>query len=340
MKKFKTEIIQFKKIFTVEHTLKSIVIIGSIIALFMLFKIILPLYTGQNLAVSKFGNNLPIKNPNNYVLVIKINDTQELGKINIELLTIIVPANSSKNPRCIKNIVFDEFYPERLDLFSLPDDNITDLLDNKLVIYNDYYQNPYSNELSFHQLCFDSSMSTTQEIFLSNYEETHSLNRNININVASDFYFPIDERYIQTFVWIEFEDGSRVAPQIVGLIGTSPDWDKRVDSRYIENHLRGPATLMEILYFRPLGIIVLSIIVLLSLLIFIIALLFIEEGSFWEVSVGILLGLWGAQNILVPQNISGQNLIHTTVITYYALFAVVVILRLLARPIWTGYKKK
>jgi len=54
-----------------------------------------------------------------------------------------------------------------------------------------------------------------------------------------------------------------------------------------------------------------------------------ETGSFIEVSVGILLGLWGVQSVLVPDDIAGTTVIDPLIIALYVMFALVIPFRYL-----------
>lgn len=86
---------------------------------------------------------------------------------------------------------------------------------------------------------------------------------------------------------------------------------------------------------RHFGTRLLSVILLLGLFVFILALAFVSEiGSALEVSVGILLGLWGVQNILIPPNIKNQTPIHEAIIFLYLFFGWVAFVRFLLIPVW------
>lgn len=77
-----------------------------------------------------------------------------------------------------------------------------------------------------------------------------------------------------------------------------------------------------------IGQIILTGVLLITLLSFILSLLkILETGTFLEVAAGILLGLWGVHEVLIPNYIVEPILIHSVILALYALLAVVSIVR-------------
>lgn len=96
-----------------------------------------------------------------------------------------------------------------------------------------------------------------------------------------------------------------------------------------------PTTRVNISQQRPLAQRMLTAVLLGSILIFILSLLWIQENSnFLEVAVGILLGLWGIQDVLIPSYITGPTLINTLILTFYVLLALVTVVRFAVVPVW------
>lgn len=87
---------------------------------------------------------------------------------------------------------------------------------------------------------------------------------------------------------------------------------------------------------RPTYFKVMAIVLPLVLLAVIIGLLFTQElGGALEVSLGIVLGLWSTQEILLPDFVSGFTLIHLIIVILYLIFAWAIFIRFLWLP---GFK--
>jgi hypothetical protein len=87
-------------------------------------------------------------------------------------------------------------------------------------------------------------------------------------------------------------------------------------------------TTVRITFQRPLGRRALTVILLGTLFVFILSLLFLEEtATFLEVAVGILLGLWGVREVLLPPYVTGPTMIEPLVLMLYFALVVAVLLR-------------
>ena len=122
---------------------------------------------------------------------------------------------------------------------------------------------------------------------------------------------------------------------VIKLVFNSQKEETESDQDEMEFIGEEPVTNISIVQHRPLSQRILTAVLLTSLLIFILSLLFIQEtGTFLEVAVGILLGLWGVQDILIPSYITGPTLINTLILAFYVLLAFVAAINFAIRPLW------
>lgn len=96
-----------------------------------------------------------------------------------------------------------------------------------------------------------------------------------------------------------------------------------------------PTTMVYMTLQRPLAQRLLTPVLLGGILVFIFLLIFINDhGACLEVAVGILLGLWGVQNILIPSYISGPTFIEVIILTLYVLLIFAIFIRFVIKPFW------
>jgi len=172
---------------------------------------------------------------------------------------------------------------------------------------------------------------------------------------ASTFYFPFDRRITSFAISAPIRvpqtpTSTLIAPSVPRLFIEidSPNWVNQFkssviylgngqnssDSLYRDSY-QGPATVVSIVQQRPLSQRILTAVLLTSILIFILSLLFVKEtGTFLEVAVGILLGLWGVQDILIPGYITSPTLINTLILAFYVLLAFIAAIRFAVIPLW------
>jgi hypothetical protein len=140
------------------------------------------------------------------------------------------------------------------------------------------------------------------------------------------YWFPFDPTSLDLIVLIEVsaQDASgksisrSMAPDVASWV-TLPDWDESISITTEDSELLGhKATHVHIDLRRPLAYRVLAPVLLASLAAFVFALIFVREtGSFLEVAVAILLGLWGAREVLIPGNISGPTWLNSAILGLY-----------------------
>lgn len=183
----------------------------------------------------------------------------------------------------------------------------------------------------------------------------------------SSFYFPFDrQRILMAFSlgistqvgdindpYSSFFNIAELYAPGASVISSFPLWEEDVTFGYeLLNHSRiedwiaegetlyeipdpTPVMTLQIALERPLFQRVLTVVLLASLFGFILILLFVSEiSAFLEIAVGILLGLWGVQGILIPTYITGPTLIETLILTLYVLLAFVTFVRFIIIPFW------
>jgi hypothetical protein len=153
--------------------------------------------------------------------------------------------------------------------------------------------------------------------------------------------FPLDGAFADLFVWAEFHaQGSDeiipIAPSI-SFINSQENWDQTITLAHPILQLRDrelDATLVSIYSQRPPSIFVLTALLLSLITIFIILLAFVSDtGSALEVSIAILVGLWGIQGILIPEYVVETTLVHISIYLLYLLFALVALFRFVISPL-------
>jgi hypothetical protein len=154
------------------------------------------------------------------------------------------------------------------------------------------------------------------------------------------YYFPFDygefSLVVRAAIARPEPDGqwttTEIAPDVGGWI-TWPGWDKSisVEKSAVQSVANAPPigmTTVRITFQRPLGRRALTVILLGTLFLFILSLIFIEEtANFLEVAVGILFGLWGVREVLIPSYVTGPTMIEPLVLMLYFALVVAVLLR-------------
>lgn len=95
---------------------------------------------------------------------------------------------------------------------------------------------------------------------------------------------------------------------------------------------------MHIELTRPFSSKLLTIVILSFVAAAIVLLIKIDDlGNFLEVATAILLGLWGVQEVLIPDYIITTTIVHTLILALYTLFAFALFIRFVIKPFWYGY---
>lgn len=170
--------------------------------------------------------------------------------------------------------------------------------------------------------------------------------------------FPLDRHETHFLVWLKTsnQDMPYIQPAVT-LVFPPTGWSKSINFANAETLMSSTiaippsspagetqivgqteqfnATEVSIMLQRSIGKIFLTGVVLLAFTLFILLLLIIpDDGSALEVSVGLLLGLWGVREILIPADIEGTTIVHSAILFLYFLFAGVAFIRyLLLKPL-------
>jgi hypothetical protein len=122
-------------------------------------------------------------------------------------------------------------------------------------------------------------------------------------------------------------------PFLDGLISV-PGWRNRSDNRQV-NPPYETQNRQTVHFYRATTQLFLVPILFVSVFVLIAMLLVIEENSsVLEISIGILLGLWGIQDILIPKNMSPTFIQSIILSLYVFLLATIAVRFLLLKPFW------
>ena len=312
---------------------RKAVLFAICLFIFTLISIIVwPILSGQNIG------------PVQYTNAGNFDETPETFHIQFHLS---VPANSDSAELSLQSIIFPYNFPEKTCALFLSSSGA-----------NSYAQLRRRHRASYFTDRYGLTSVCKNEAGGVHLRNTYDLEQNIyygalvnNIPIETTrptYFYPFDKRVVGVYVKPENQlarlDTSSILKSgepILTLEIDAPEWDKKevfqtqlpIDetARTWANTLPFKVTNIELQ--RPLSNRILTVILLLSILTFIILSIFINElGTFLEVAVGILLGLWGIQTILVPDYITGATIIDALILTLYVLFAFAIFIRFLIKP--------
>ncbi len=124
----------------------------------------------------------------------------------------------------------------------------------------------------------------------------------------ASLWYPFDEQKIKLNITVMSDDFEPFSPSLQILV-VQPGWDGIIDTGQTEEptlHLKRP-NLYRVIFF----------VFFISLFYIVPYLNYIASDSFFEVAFGLLLGLWGIHQILVPAYIESSILIDIFVYTLY-----------------------
>jgi hypothetical protein len=159
----------------------------------------------------------------------------------------------------------------------------------------------------------------------------------------SPYYYPFDTRALGWEVWVDAEiqnqDGTSqtitIAPNMRSQYNL-PDWQLALyaEQETPENRTH-PVASQHLTMQRPFSSRLLTTTLLASLFVIILLLGFTRQmDAFIQASVAVLLTLLGIQDLLVPTAISETTIVDQTILAFYVLFALAVLVRLTIKPIW------
>ncbi|MCB0035508.1 MAG: hypothetical protein H6668_20585 [Ardenticatenaceae bacterium] len=153
--------------------------------------------------------------------------------------------------------------------------------------------------------------------------------------LRSAYYYPFDKRNYNVSMSLNISSGQKddllaLSPRIltpaIAVRSTIPNWDERIA---IE---KGK---IAIELYRPLAVRILTVILLSFSFVFILLLLAIKDlSNFRSATSSMLFGLWGIQNILVPDYIQVATIVDHIIISFYVLLACVISYRFGIIPLW------
>jgi hypothetical protein len=301
--------------------LKISIINVCFLIFFLLLSLIIPLITGQNLGISEFGN-LHLQKVSKPFIVFHIYEIEKSSNsIGFELDQIVLPPNV-----CLDGITLWGGYSG--------------------------YRLPYEDSPSFggsssaggagdiggynvYGCSRDEQTGFNGYELLRNKNDSEGLKEILRISEQPIYYFPFDERSLTIFPDITLYANSNEKQKIVDyeIAGwvTAPKWDEKILLKKTD----GKEPYIEIYFYRPIAYRALTLILLGSLFLLIILLFSIaDNGTFLEVSIGILFGLWGIQDILIPKNITEPTIVSSLILTLYVCFVFITLLRFVRFNLW------
>lgn len=157
--------------------------------------------------------------------------------------------------------------------------------------------------------------------------------------------FPFDRwtsQPVLIYPLVELSDGTMTndIPLVIHITSALPNWEESIEvttgpTRIPFGSAQWAATRLDLSLVRPATQKVLTVTLLLFLTGFIVGIALISDtGSVLEVSVGILLGLWGVREVLIPSYINGTTLVHVLISLLYLLLGIAAYLRFVGRPLF------
>ncbi|MCL1495857.1 MAG: hypothetical protein M1G31_34685 [Pseudanabaena sp. Salubria-1] len=302
--------------------LKTFIVGICFLIFYCLLTLIIPLIISGNLGITEFGN-LYSEKLNKPLFVFHIYEV--------------------KNPSTSVAV--------ELDHFVLPPNVCVDGITLAVFGYDSRYKPPYKDEPDFSSWAGTEDTdyhykshkcSKNERVLIDRYELLSDNNRTekkeniVGMAEMPIYYFPFDERslYIGPHISLYTNDNEKqkiVDYEIAGWV-TAPNSDEKI---IFENSDRDRQPNIRVYLYRPFAYRALTLILLGSLFLFIISLAFLKDnGTFLEVSIGILFGLWGVQNILIPQNIKDTTIISSLILTLYICFVFVAFIRFVRFILW------
>lgn len=139
-----------------------------------------------------------------------------------------------------------------------------------------------------------------------------------------------------------FKDGVRLD---VHLTAELADWEERMSLKPASlrfeasptERFEWPAEVLEMELSRTRTQRLLTLVLMGFLTVLIIGLVFVKDKStLLEIVIGVLLGLWGIQAVVIPDYIQNRTLVHYWVIVLYILLGLVTYVRLVGLPLVSG----
>lgn len=159
------------------------------------------------------------------------------------------------------------------------------------------------------------------------------------------YYYPLDSHELSFSLRLQVQltepstvdEWIMLAPNIT-LIPRYKNWDTSIE--VVEDSWAWDITGIEetdvtLELRRPLTMQVLIPLLLLAFLFVICWLIRVDDtSSFLEVAIGILIGLWGIQSVLIPKTIESPTIIDPLILVLYVLLALIILAQFVIKPLW------
>lgn len=197
----------------------------------------------------------------------------------------------------------------------------------------------------FDELCFKPQVNS-QNINIS----TPNLKQETLLNISDsgdERFFPFDKKSASSiFIWVDtknsVDETFNVETKIL-LNFISSDWNEKIEVTPIPitvNEQSIQAYQVDLTLYRLVSTRFFTILLISMLLIVITFILFVKETiTAVELSLAILLGLWGIQGVLIPIDIQTSTLIHLLIILLYTYLVAIISIRFLFMPILLKLRK-
>jgi hypothetical protein len=160
--------------------------------------------------------------------------------------------------------------------------------------------------------------------------------------ISSQRFYPFDSRRGKFALWLE-SDSSTALDIFPEVRVDSNKWRTRTSVNHQNltiNDVNHRVAFLNVTFSRPLNIRIASTLLLAVILGFTFVILFVPDiGSALQVSVAIILGLWGVREILAPESTGYLSLIDVAVLGIYLVLANVALIRFIIWPIRTRIKQ-
>lgn len=326
---------------------KIFLIVISIVTILLFFYLVIPSILNQHSEITVFGSNLPVTNPDKFVVALKIDEKNNDNKITVELLSLLIPKKSqlAKNSNCINRVIVSSIKVAQVQVGSslwnmetrihVPDGSIIHFnLNNTPEITTFFYEGFDSSSLN---ICGDYGPRQESNYNLKTYYQLKNIDGSdpsfttAPTEIIPLFFYPFDRYKIQLNILL-MNQNEEVASDVIGEIH-SLTWDINAN---ISQTNSSKANTVEILYSRPLRIQFMVFILLLSLLLIIIFSTFIKDSTTYLGGLlGILLGIEGLRPIMKPSEIMETTMIDALLLSFYILIGLTFFMRFVIFPVWS-----
>jgi hypothetical protein len=321
----------------------TLVILCSFI-LYWLFVSIYPSLIGDNFDSIQVGSGInphlifPLSPTDNPKIILSINDLtpDDHQASYVETRQLIYYVQIPQEMKLHDQYVCIESLHFRVNSYIYPI-----LSSNPLEINDPYNYSGLWANYQFDNLCTDDK--TKSGIFPNTDTKNSVMTDTIRFHAIPQYFFPFDRGTVTIDYWLNGRlknsnpTDSRlvITPDVDAYIHAS-EWNMTATTtKNYSEKIGHEVTSLYIDFQRPRFYQILTVAVLGSVVILIITLLFIKDiSNLVQIAIGILLGLWGVQNIIIPPYITGAVIIIPLILLLYISLAFVLFIRFFVYPIW------